>query len=156
MTETLLHYSRKPLGAVVSTVQSETPHMKPRGLWVSVQGEHDWESWCRGEDFALESFAVPPVEIILAPNANILRLTSDPGIIDFGRKYRDPARLSDCYSIDWRPVAAKYQGIIIAPYSWECRYHSETSWYYGWDCASGCIWDAAAVASVVAREQEAA
>ena len=28
------------------------------------------------------------------------------------------------------------------------RLDMETRWYYGWDCASGCVWDASAVQSV--------
>ena len=27
----------------------------------------------------------------------------------------------------------------------------ELFWYYGWDCASGCIWDPAAVAEIKPR-----
>lgn len=53
--------------------------------------------------------------------------------------------------INWPMVADRYQGIVIAPYLWSRRMDGGL-WYYGWDCASGCIWDAAAVASVTARQ----
>lgn len=42
-------------------------------------------------------------------------------------------------AIDWSAVAAQYGGILIAPYQWKRRL--ELTWYYGWDCASGCAWD---------------
>ena len=41
-----------------------------------------------------------------------------------------------------------YQGIIIAPYLWTRRHHESTGWYYSWDCASGVIWDARAIAEL--------
>lgn len=50
-------------------------------------------------------------------------------------------KLCSTYELDWLKVKQKYQGIIIAPYQWKCRMAQETKWYYGWDCASGCIWD---------------
>lgn len=51
--------------------------------------------------------------------------------------------------IDWRRVAESYQGIVIAPYVWARRHHLASGWYYAWDCASGCIWDSAAVAAIM-------
>lgn len=42
-------------------------------------------------------------------------------------------------SIDWLRVKTQYGGIEIAPYQWKRRLSS--FWYYGWDCASGAIWD---------------
>lgn len=38
-----------------------------------------------------------------------------------------------------RGVAKDYDGIEIAPYQESLRYDLE--WYYGWDVASGCIWN---------------
>lgn len=149
MRETLLHYSREPLVTVRSVEQGDQPDMKPRGLWVSVLGEDDWQSWCESEGFATETFK--QTEITLAPDAKILRLSEDWQIIDLTRKFDVPGTRRTPHwriMLDWRKVAALYQGIIIAPYSWQCRHHGETSWYYGWDCASGCIWDAAAVAEL--------
>ena len=47
--------------------------------------------------------------------------------------------------IDWAEVASKYDGIIISPYQWSLRLDMEMMWYYGWDCASGCIWNISAI-----------
>ncbi len=46
-------------------------------------------------------------------------------------------------------VAKLYQGIIIAPYCYSIRLDNDCFWYYPWDCASGCIWDATAIAALV-------
>ncbi len=62
-----------------------------------------------------------------------------------------PAWRSDCevlrQPLDWAKVAEHYDGLIIAPYQWSRRYDGP-SWYYGWDCASGCIWNLDAIAAV--------
>jgi hypothetical protein len=66
---------------------------------------------------------------------------------------RDEPSGNYLYYIDWSKVAAKHQGIIIAPYCYARRLTYHTAWYYGWDCASGCIWDLKAIQSVeVAQE----
>ena len=73
-----------------------------------------------------------------------------------GNKWRDRC-------INWRAVAGDYAGLIITPYQWSRRLEPY-SWYYGWDCASGCIWDPSAITDIklieidheVARPREAA
>ena len=56
---------------------------------------------------------------------------------------------ADYLEPNWAPTAAQYAGVIIAPYQWERRLDGDASdWYYGWDCASGCIWNADAIASI--------
>jgi hypothetical protein len=43
--------------------------------------------------------------------------------------------------IDWPKVAEHYAGIEICPYLSNKRNDDDFFWYYGWDVASGCIWD---------------
>lgn len=43
-------------------------------------------------------------------------------------------------------VRQDYAGIEISPYQYECRF--ELTWYYGWDVASGCVWDKEAIRAV--------
>jgi hypothetical protein len=43
------------------------------------------------------------------------------------------------YYINWPKVAQDYSGIEICPYQWKFRLNY--MWYYGWDVASGCIWN---------------
>ena len=144
----LLHYSKVPL--VLRPVDpSIAPNGKPVGLWVSVEGEDDWKSWCKSEDFSIDSL-VCASEIVLASEANILTLTNAFDIDLFTEQYGKSCEWSSRRrSIDWLKVAEEYQGIIIAPYVWERRLSDHTFWYYGWDCASGCIWDIKAIQSVL-------
>lgn len=152
----LLHYAAEPFsGPILSREQRDriSTHEKPRGLWVSVEGEDDWPAWCRGERFRLDGLTHVH-EVALAPGARVLRLASAFEIDAFTAQYARPFRLGtyECQGIDWRAVASDHQGLIIAPYIWSRRLDGGANWYYGWDCASGCIWDAEAVASVALLE----
>lgn len=152
----LSHYTAKPIDALRPIEQpsmeaGEGSPYKPRGLWLSVDGDEDWRSWCEGNDFALDTFK-HHYRVHLRSDCNVLRLTSESDILDFTDKYNKPfaypgRSVSDyfgCY-IDWPRVAQDYQGIVIAPYCWPLRLDPRTHWYYGWDCASGCIWDPSAI-----------
>jgi len=45
--------------------------------------------------------------------------------------------------IMWGEVAEKHSGIIVNPYS---RARSRAYlWYYGWNCAGGCVWDTSVI-----------
>jgi hypothetical protein len=90
--------------------------------------------------------------------SRLLRLTSEQAIHTFTEKYR--AKIDDLpvwmagtrsissMHIEWPKVAAEYGGIEIAPYQWSCRLDPDVSWYYGWDVASGCIWDASLITAI--------
>lgn len=140
---------------------------KPCGLWFSVedyQEDQTWKTWCEDEKFHLECLSHRH-KITLSPGAKILWLKTTDEIVDFSLKYKgnDPEHfekfrnpyvkqlqeeinkslgrrtLPYIYLINWQEVKAEFDGIIIAPYNWELR--MDLSWYYGWDCASGCLWD---------------
>lgn len=116
-----------------------SPYGKPNGLWISADGEDDWLSWCQSENFALERLAHRHIIKIL-PQANILTLSQPCDLDNFEKKYGIPCEHGFLgYSIDWNLVASEYDGIVIAPYQWECR--MKKNWYYTWDCASGCVWN---------------
>lgn len=136
---------------------------KPRGLWLSVQdkGEDGWLDWCQDEKFGTDRMSYR-YRVVLAKEAGVLHLKSTSDILRFGREYRvtpEEARgLWPTYDgelpsfltqyINWSRVATRFPGIVIAPYNWNCRLRHETFWYYGWDCASGCIWDKRAIKSI--------
>lgn len=148
----LSHWSRSSTLTPHSVDQSpEGRGDKPRGLWVSFDGEDDWPSWCHREGFA-EDRLVHRFRITLADDADILTVANDWEIVKFTHDYGTVPEgftsrwLRDAHRIDWPRIASEHQGIIIAPYCWGSRL--EIGWYYGWDCASGCIWDASAIASV--------
>lgn len=75
-------------------------------------------------------------------------------VYDQTERYDKPSGL--WVSVNWPLIATRWDGIIIAPYQWSCRYDDRTFWYYGWDCASGCIWNLHAITDVIAPSVEVA
>lgn len=149
MTERLVHWSADPI-AVLDPAwdysSGRTRLDKPTGLWVSVEGNGDgWADWCRAEEFGLDRLTHAH-EVTLAPSARILRITTPEGIDALTAEY-GTGRYAGV-EVDWPRIAQEYQGILISPYQWSRRLADGCSWYYGWDCASGCIWDLTAIESV--------
>lgn len=120
---------------------------KPSGFWYEVDG--DWRRWCETENwgtaadpanYRLFSVDLGDTHMLnLRTVEEILRFDEEYGIeeekaIDGGRTYRFSL------GIDWPLVAELYDGIEIAPYQWHLGLDTEILWYYGWDCASGAIW----------------
>jgi len=139
-------------------IDKEDAILKPAGLWVSVQGDYDWRWWCEQTDWV--DNITHAHEVKLKDDANILHLNSPSELMNFGEKYpnTDPeyARYEKLMTmfLDWTRIKQDYQGVIIAPYQWSCRF--DLMWYYGWDCASGCIWDLSSVEEfkVITHTQE--
>ncbi|WP_353107774.1 hypothetical protein [Gordonia sp. (in: high G+C Gram-positive bacteria)] len=125
---------------------------KPDGLWVSVAGPDDWRHWTQAEEFRSDETSLSNEhDVVLADRANLLHLDSADAVrgltADFGMDPRD-AFSSSVHRIDWPLIATQWDGIVITPYQWSCRNDWLTFWYYGWDCASGCIWNLDAIDSV--------
>jgi hypothetical protein len=147
----LIHYTNEKFDLKPKTYdQSELNwQAKPNGFWVSVEGPYDWEWWCKSEDYNLENLAIS-YEIKLKEDSKILYLETEREIYNMTIRFPymkpqwdNPEGHLNCrtYELDWKKVKEKYQGIIIPQYQWECRMSQKSCWYYGWDCASGCIWD---------------
>jgi hypothetical protein len=142
-----LHNTATPLRVIRSVSQPEREFglPKPRGLWYGVGDS--WLRWCESEQ--LDWIHHYTYALTLAPGANILRLKSLADLTRFQNKYgfHHPGMFEDekYTDIDWPRVAKDYDGIEIAPYIWRARF--TMLWYYGWDVASGCIWNARAVKS---------
>jgi hypothetical protein len=146
----------------------QSGHPKPNGLWFDVN--EDWKRWCEAVQFRLENLRyrhtvsiLDRSRILFLQRANeidvftkrygcnlsgriqFLQSTKDMDV--FTRKYGrdlfgDIQKQFSSY-IMWGEVAEKYSGIIIVPYS---RTRSRTYlWYYGWNCAGGCVWDTSAI-----------
>ena len=149
----LVHYGRSPKFKLRSRRQTHlhTRSDKPCGLWVSVEDANlSWREWCEAESFGCGKY---PFRIHLRDDANILVLDTDDKILEFGEQYHKPpdgivALKGVTWWLDWMAIVSKFQGIIISPYSWALRLDHRCSWYYGWDCASGVIWDKRAIARV--------
>lgn len=158
----LYHYSKDPIDKLDHDFHRKNheymPGMsKPFAFWFSIEDYEDdetWLTWCIGQNFQLECLKHRH-KVILKSDVNILFLQTSEEIRDFGFKYQgndqfhfDTFLMQSgsqthryIYKIKWNEVSKEYDGIIIAPYDWKSRMKSETLWYYGWDCASGCIWN---------------
>lgn len=139
-----IHYSDAPIALDTGRRYEQEFGLKPRGLWYSAPVKDDgWEDWCRAEEFSVERLVVPHhLDLDLS---RMLVLRSESEIRRFHSKYRHSR-----YEIDWPRVAAEYGGLEIAPYCWDLRLEGGFLWYYGWDCASGCVWDLRLVRSFAA------
>lgn len=142
----LLHYSAEAFTFDASMVYAEDAHgFKPVGLWVSVDGDCGWREWCENERFNLESLKHVS-EVTLKPDANVLLIDSPEKLLAFNARFRREDDNLAIRNIAWGKVKALYDGLIIAPYQWKHRL--DLMWYYGWDCASGVIWNLSAIAGV--------
>jgi hypothetical protein len=157
----LIHYGDAPIEAVRPTTMAGAKYewhagSKPDGLWVSADGDDDWPSWCKDEDFRDCSKQVA-TEIVLRQDHGLLILKTATAMTLFDREYGlDGEKPFSRRRIDWPRVASRYTGIIIAPYQWTHRLDGQLSgWYYTWDCASGCIWSPDAVRECRVIEQPA-
>jgi hypothetical protein len=109
---------------------------KPEGFWVSVNGDNDWPTWCISNEYNIGNLAVcHNIEIDLS---RILIIDTENKLEAFYNAYRSGGYGS--FWIVWPRVAREYDGIIITPYFYKYRLLYE--WYYTWDCASGCLWNA--------------
>lgn len=141
-----IHYSLAPLTVIHDVFQPGGDQLKPIGLWFSVgDGEDGWRAWCEAEDFSIERLSCQ-TEIVIHSEARLLQLQTATDIDDFTKTFALNNKHGwDLRCIDWTSVAAKYGGILIAPYCWGRRLSNHANWYYAWDCASGCIWKASAI-----------
>lgn len=115
--------------------------MKPNGFWLSdeTDSECGWKSWCQGEHFNIEG--LKHQKLFSLDLGDCLTLQTYKDISAFGVKYKTkpyPNIVADMW-LDWASVAKFHKGLLITPYCWSARL--KFMWYYGWDCASACIWD---------------
>jgi hypothetical protein len=150
----LEHFSRTEITTKIYDKDQKpeaSPHGKPRGLWVSDEAaDVSWSTWVQGEELDWLT-AGYWYSVSLSSRANILCLQSDRDIRNFTSAYSTESWLGA--AIDWAKVAVRFDGIVITPYVWSCRLDPKTTWYYGWDCASGCIWNARAIKSLTLKER---
>jgi hypothetical protein len=82
------------------------------------------------------------------PDANVRHLATAAEIRCFTAEFQEPHPATPLTTIDWARIQEQYGGLIIAPYQWSVRL--DFLWYYGWDCASACLWDLTVIQSVLA------
>ncbi len=119
---------------------------KPVGLWYDVDG--DWTKWCTSEEMG---WLRPYIYEIILDKSGLLKINDIDKFEKFEKDFQAekqedhfgftlPPSCDGLFSkIDWHKVMKEYGAIEIAPYLWKKRLTS--MFYYGWDCASGCVWD---------------
>jgi len=125
-------------------VQQYTAHSvkKPDGLWYSCGDS--WVSWIQGEMPGALKSANYLYEIKLG--SDVLKISADEDFDNFQHEYSIPPSYGVDVSIDWLRVSKSYSGIEICPLNREKR--DEMFWYYGWDVASGCIWNSSGISRI--------
>lgn len=121
----------------------DDPTCKPAGLWYDIDGS--WREWCDSEmpDWTHKYSFELEIDI-----TDMLIIDTEEKFMNFFNKYGEiPVRygLTDDRHkmIKWNIVKDQYSGIEISPYQYKFRL--EYMWYYGWDIASGCIWNLSAI-----------
>lgn len=144
----LHHFSDVVVSSIEPRDQGVRATTKPQGFWVSDESAaQSWTAFCRSENYRAAFFERAHV-VTLNRDHGMLVLSGQSDLLSFTEQYGEE-RPGPRQSIRWDKVSAIYTGILITPYVWECRLDTPASgWYYGWDCASGCIWDPSAVRSI--------
>lgn len=119
--------------------------MKPTGFWYDFNNE--WTEWCESEmPHWLNNKIRYEVEI---DTKDILILENKQDLTEFTNMYGySISNLLTMQHINWIKVAETYKGIEIPNYLYNCRLDHNFFWYYGWDVASGCIWDTSTIKSL--------
>jgi hypothetical protein len=137
-----LHTSGKQVSRLSSF--SQKADFKPKGLWYACGDE--WIQWAINENYGFGDW----VYLVHIDMAKMLKLKNAAEVRGFSAEFEVPRNSlskSEYYhfNIDWPKVAARYSGIEICPYVSSLRLEPEVAWYYGWDVASGCVWDPSAL-----------
>jgi len=132
-----IHMSKKPFELEPRTFTQRVT-VKPSGFWYGFGSE--WIDWCRNE---APEWTGKYIYSIDTGNTNILQIKTNAEMLQFNSEYKADIYMKDAgEAIDWKKVASKYGGIEINPYQYD---DAMLSWYYGWDIASGCIWNLSGV-----------
>ena len=137
---------------------------KPEGLWYECQdgSSTSWKDFCDaglsgGYHHSVSPSGVRSVRydssfnVVLADNGyHMLNIPDVHSFDKFSEMYGVPHPVfpddPEENMIDWPRVAKDYAGIEICPYLDSRR---DIMWYYGWDVASGCVWDPSGIKELV-------
>ncbi len=141
----LSHFSETPFKLDTQRIYMPPSSLftKPVGLWLSDESDYGWHRWCEDEEFRRENLEYE-TKFIVEDDTHFLVIDTVEKLLKFTDKYKLPFGIDTINSsmfLDWLRVRNEYTGILITPYQYSLRLHTSTAWYYGWDCASACVWD---------------
>ena len=130
-----IHMSKNPIYKLEQKDYNQSYGSKPNGLWYGFGKE--WLDWIDSE---MPEWKGEHIYKVNVNTSNILQIKDYLEIENFTKEYlRRVQTLPSTFFIDWNRISLKYDGIEINPYMW--KYRHELLWYYGWDIASGCVWN---------------
>lgn len=109
---------------------------KPIGLWYATNNE--WKEFCNELGETNNSFTY---KVIIPDDFKLLVIDTLDKLLEFNEKFGFDERGFGMIMIDWEKVSKEYDGIEISPYQYNKVNGLNFSWYYGWDVASGCLWN---------------
>jgi hypothetical protein len=129
---------------------------KPEGLWYECQdgSSTNWKDFCDAGLTGGSSKYDRSYNVVLN-EYEILFIPDEHHFDKFAEMYSVPHPADPDGSkgfdkmIDWPKVASHYAGIEICPYLQSKRMDDDAFWYYGWDVASGCVWDSSGVKELI-------
>jgi hypothetical protein len=127
------------------SVSDQLGPAKPDGIWYDCGGQ--WKEFCEVELGSYPNRGYDTVYEVFPNEATVLFITTLQEFADFENEYLKLGKYEKV--IDWKRLSEKYHGIEICPYQRTRR--MESSWYYPWDVASGCIWNPAGIKEMKKR-----
>jgi len=116
--------------------------VKPQGLWYGCGDA--WVEWVRSE--SPEWLEASNYLYEVKTDGKVLKISNDEEFEELEAEFGLQSPFGRL--IDWELIQREgYGGIEICPYNMQRRMSSD--WYYGWDVASGCIWDSSSIQDVV-------
>lgn len=136
--EMRIHMSKSPIYKLEKKHYTQKSGKKPDGLWYGFGNE--WIDWTETAGQERKGEYVYEVDI---NGSNILQIKDYSEIVRFTQEYMSSMQIVPgvIFDIDWSRIAAIYDGIEINPYIYQDLLDDKFLWYYGWDVASGCIWN---------------
>lgn len=133
-----IHMSKDNVPKVYDTTDKLTIRTKPIGFWYGFGSS--WIDWVNSE---MPEWNYEHIFKINVNSNRILQINTLDELLEFDKQFS----VNNGYkNIDWKRVAKSYNGIEINPYQYKARFN--ISWYYGWDVASGCIWNPKAITNI--------
>lgn len=129
-----IHMSKTPM-TLMKKSYTQDIEMKPNGFWYGFG--QAWIQWTKTE---MPEWTGKYIYEVVIEKGNVLKIDTYEKLLQFNEEF-STANIPGITVIDWKKVASQYDGIEIVPYQTKARNNYDLLWYFGWDVASGCIWN---------------